>query len=219
MGHSASASASASDVLKEGDYKGEQTEGESNGTRSDNPEARSEVELQVLDQKNQGHAPGAGDPIAAGTTGNATPEPAVCTGAVDTGSGARPRRPAAGRGDNHGPTNRAYIIPPKTIWIVDYCQSRKNSIDTQQFFDFYESKNWMIGKNRMKNWEAAVRTWEKNDTRRMVGTLHLDRPQAQQETRFRPAPKLPDIAPEDRADPAEVSALIKRTVASIGGMQ
>ena len=29
------------------------------------------------------------------------------------------------------------------------------------FVDFYESKNWMVGKNKMKDWKAAVRTWEK----------------------------------------------------------
>jgi len=43
-----------------------------------------------------------------------------------------------------------------------YCEERKNGIDAQHFIDFYTSKGWMIGKNRMKDWKAAVRTWEKN---------------------------------------------------------
>ena len=30
----------------------------------------------------------------------------------------------------------------------------------QQFFDFYESKGWMIGKNKMKDWKAAARRWK-----------------------------------------------------------
>ena len=54
------------------------------------------------------------------------------------------------------------IIPPKVEWVADYCKERNNTVDAQQFFDFYESKNWFIGKNKMKDWKAAVRTWERN---------------------------------------------------------
>ena len=36
-------------------------------------------------------------------------------------------------------------------------------MDAEKFFDFYESKGWMIGKNKMKNWKAALRTWEKQN--------------------------------------------------------
>lgn len=54
------------------------------------------------------------------------------------------------------------IIPPKVEWIESYCKERNNTVDAQQFFDFYESKNWFIGKNKMKDWKAAVRTWERN---------------------------------------------------------
>ena len=46
--------------------------------------------------------------------------------------------------------------------VKQYCLERNNGIDAQYFIDFYESKNWMIGKNKMKNWKACVRTWEKN---------------------------------------------------------
>ena len=50
---------------------------------------------------------------------------------------------------------------PSVQEIRDYCLERNNGIDAEQFFDFYESKNWFVGKNKMKNWQAAVRTWEK----------------------------------------------------------
>ena len=50
---------------------------------------------------------------------------------------------------------------PSVQEIRDYCLERNNGIDAEQFFDFYESKNWYVGKNKMKNWQAAVRTWEK----------------------------------------------------------
>jgi len=52
---------------------------------------------------------------------------------------------------------------PSISEIGDYCKERNNPIDPESFFDFYESKNWMIGKNKMKDWKAAVRTWEKNN--------------------------------------------------------
>lgn len=45
--------------------------------------------------------------------------------------------------------------------IKDYCNERKNDVDSNKWFDFYESKGWMIGKNKMKDWKAAVRTWGK----------------------------------------------------------
>lgn len=53
------------------------------------------------------------------------------------------------------------VIPPETEWVREYCQVRKNGVDSEEWFNFYESKGWMIGKNRMINWQAAIRTWEK----------------------------------------------------------
>ena len=47
--------------------------------------------------------------------------------------------------------------------VKAYCQDRNNGVDAQKFIDFYESKGWMIGKNHMKDWKAAVRTWEGRD--------------------------------------------------------
>jgi hypothetical protein len=41
-----------------------------------------------------------------------------------------------------------------------YCLERKNTVDPIKWFNFYEAKGWMIGKNKMKDWKAAVRTWE-----------------------------------------------------------
>ena len=55
--------------------------------------------------------------------------------------------------------------------ISDYCRERNKGIDAEQFFNFYEAKGWMIGKNKMKDWKAAVRTWEKtaqNNSRQTV---------------------------------------------------
>jgi len=52
---------------------------------------------------------------------------------------------------------------PSLIEIKQYCNDRKNNIDSNKWFDFYESKGWMIGKNKMKDWKAAIRTWEKTN--------------------------------------------------------
>lgn len=57
-------------------------------------------------------------------------------------------------------------IPPTLEEVQEYCYERNNNIDPQAFIDFYESKGWMIGKNKMKDWKAAVRTWEKNSQSR-----------------------------------------------------
>ena len=59
--------------------------------------------------------------------------------------------------------NNKRFIPPTVEDVRSYCQERNNNVDPETFVDFYESKNWMIGKNKMKDWKAAVRTWERSD--------------------------------------------------------
>jgi|GEM_PF-2406086 len=61
-------------------------------------------------------------------------------------------------------TNTKKIVrftKPTVEEISEYCKERNNEVDPQRYFDFYEAKGWMIGKNKMKDWQAAVRTWEK----------------------------------------------------------
>lgn len=55
------------------------------------------------------------------------------------------------------------FVKPKVEEIDSYCKERKNNVDAQQFFDYYESKGWKVGKSPMKDWKSAVRTWERND--------------------------------------------------------
>lgn len=55
------------------------------------------------------------------------------------------------------------FVKPNVEEIESYCKERNNSVDAQQFFDYYESKGWKVGKSPMKDWKASVRTWEKND--------------------------------------------------------
>ena len=53
------------------------------------------------------------------------------------------------------------FTPPTVDEVRDYCSERNNGIDPEAFCDFYTSKGWKVGKNPMKDWKAAVRTWEK----------------------------------------------------------
>lgn len=46
--------------------------------------------------------------------------------------------------------------------VIDYCKQRNKGVDAHKFFNYYESNGWKVGKNAMKNWKAAVHTWEKN---------------------------------------------------------
>ena len=55
---------------------------------------------------------------------------------------------------------RAVFEKPTVEEIAAYCSERKNGIDPQAFFDFYESKGWKVGAVKMKDWRASVRTWE-----------------------------------------------------------
>ena len=61
--------------------------------------------------------------------------------------------------------SRSRFVKPTVEEVQAYCIERSNGIDATRFWTFYESKGWMVGKNRMKNWQAAVRSWEQQDKR------------------------------------------------------
>lgn len=48
--------------------------------------------------------------------------------------------------------------------VKEYCSERGNKVDPERWFDYYTSNGWKVGKNPMKDWKAAVRTWERGDT-------------------------------------------------------
>ena len=55
------------------------------------------------------------------------------------------------------------FTPPTLDDVLAYIRERGSDVDPQRFLDFYASKGWMVGKNPMKDWKAAVRTWEKRE--------------------------------------------------------
>ena len=67
--------------------------------------------------------------------------------------------------DKHINNKGASFKKPTVNDIKEYCFWRNNGIDAETFFDFYESKNWMVGKNKMKDWKACMRTWEKRQNK------------------------------------------------------
>jgi hypothetical protein len=65
-------------------------------------------------------------------------------------------------------TSKGRFTPPTLDEVTEYCNLKGAGIDPQYFCDFYQSKNWMVGKNKMKDWKAAVRTWMRKDRAKQV---------------------------------------------------
>lgn len=57
---------------------------------------------------------------------------------------------------------RNIFVPPTLQEVRDYCFERNNTVDPEKFISYYESNGWKVGRNKMKDWKAAVRTWERN---------------------------------------------------------
>jgi hypothetical protein len=94
------------------------------------------------------------------------------------------------------PTNQPNQPNQPTIEDVrNYCKERGNDVDANKWHNFYSSKGWMIGKNKMKDWKAAVRTWE---------TKHGI---------VKPKPPEYKTCPEDQE---KVSKMIKETLSKMG---
>lgn len=55
------------------------------------------------------------------------------------------------------------VIPPLKNNVFKYCLDRKNNVNVEKWYDFYSSKGWMVGKNKMRDWKACIRTWENKE--------------------------------------------------------
>lgn len=55
------------------------------------------------------------------------------------------------------------FVKPSFDDVLDYCKERNNQVDVERFIDYYEANGWRVGKNPMRDWKAAVRTWERNN--------------------------------------------------------
>ena len=58
------------------------------------------------------------------------------------------------------------FVKPTVDEVRAYCEERQNGIDPEYFVDYYEARGWIASKTPMKDWKAAVRTWERRDNNR-----------------------------------------------------
>lgn len=65
--------------------------------------------------------------------------------------------------ENKSKPKQSQFVKPTLEEVEAYCEERQNGIDAVAFYSFYESKGWQIGKNQMKNWKAAIITWERKN--------------------------------------------------------
>lgn len=79
----------------------------------------------------------------------------------DIESGDKKKREPPDLGAKKPPRPR--FVQPTVEEVAAYCRERRNSVDAQHFVDYYSSNGWKVGKNPMKDWKAAVRTWERRD--------------------------------------------------------
>jgi hypothetical protein len=71
-------------------------------------------------------------------------------------------------------TINKYFKKPTILEVENYCKERNNNIDAEAFIAFYESKGWMVGKNKMKNWKQAIVTWEKREKKKPQTMSKID---------------------------------------------
>ena len=68
-----------------------------------------------------------------------------------------------GEGNIDSKKRASRFTQPTLEEVQAYCVERGNCVDPQRFVDYYSSNGWKVGKNPMKDWKAAVRTWERNN--------------------------------------------------------
>ena len=73
---------------------------------------------------------------------------------------------------------RTHMVRPTLEDVQEYISEKGYSVDAERFYSYYESNGWKVGKNPMKNWKAAVATWQRSETGRSSrATIRIDTPQ------------------------------------------
>jgi hypothetical protein len=72
---------------------------------------------------------------------------------------------------NKNDKNEKKFIIPTFNDVLEYCMQNNLDVDGVKFINFYESKGWMVGKNKMKDWKAAIRTWVKPKQEQVIDPL------------------------------------------------
>ena len=69
------------------------------------------------------------------------------------------------------------FAPPNVDEIRAYIAQQNYTFDAESFYDFYQSKGWMVGKNKMKDWKAAARNWQRMEKQRRTGSYGIKQEQ------------------------------------------
>ena len=100
-------------------------------------------------------------------------------------------------------------IPPSVEEVRAYCQERKNNVNPEAFIDFYDSKGWYVGKNKMTDWRAAVRNWERSSR----ASKSTEEVKAKKYAEYKPDEKEPE-----KISDAEQAARVRQMRERLGGM-
>ena len=74
------------------------------------------------------------------------------------------------------PPKRTRFIPPTVDEVRTYCQENGYQIDPEYFVDYYTANNWMAGKNKMKDWKATVRNWNRREVEKQPTAKRSETP-------------------------------------------
>ena len=102
-------------------------------------------------------------PSATTSTTTSPSASTTTTAAVSTSTTTTVSTPASEKSPADKPPRVSRFTPPTVEEVKAYCVERENGVDAERFVDFYTSKGWKVGKDSMKDWKAAVRTWEKRE--------------------------------------------------------
>ena len=101
-------------------------------------------------------------------------------GIADGRANEPPKGEAKGKAEGHEQEgiriikNEKNIVPPTIEMIIDYCNERKNKIDPNYFFDYNEARGWKIKGQLIKDWQATIRYWERNNNSNLNGHNRQD---------------------------------------------
>lgn len=71
--------------------------------------------------------------------------------------------------------------PPSLENVIEFCQSRKNKVDPERFWNYYQARGWQVNGQPIKDWQAMVISWEKNGTRQQSSTRKIPVPKYMEE--------------------------------------
>ena len=90
-----------------------------------------------------------------------------------------------------GKKTQTVFVPPTLEEVVAYCKERGKGVNPNKWFNHYVTVGWMVGRNKMKDWRAAVRKWEDSD---------YDRKQTTQQSTDRAKYRNPDVSYSSESD-------------------